>query len=392
MTYTGPLVHTAQQEEIPVYHSDSVVGNDGMDDLREKYDEMQQEMKAIRGNEMFGQEAHELCLVPNVVIPPKFKLPEFEKYKGNTSPRLHLAMYVRKMSAHAGNDKLLIHCFQDSLANAASRWYVKLEKDKIRTFNELGNAFIQQCDYNAFLAPDREQLRVEVQGDKETFKAYALRWRELAAQVVPPLGDQELTRIFLKTLNSFYYDRMVATAPQNFNDMVIIGMHLEKGVREGHLTKESGSSGVSVGGSTSGTKKFRNGYPKKSAQEVGMVAHGGSQPIYPNYPFVANISPSITAPQNQNYQPKCPKDLLHTIHHYTSNHIHNTIPNNFTNSHTTLHHFNNNLILKLLNNLVLQETSFLLYPMLYGELLPSLLARNLVQLRPPPRVQNPLPP
>ena len=130
MTYVGPFVHTAQQEDGPIYHSDSVVGNDGMDDLREKYDEMQQEMRALRGKEIFGQESHELCLVPDVVIPPKFKAPEFEKYKGNTYPRSHLTMYVRKMYAYAGDDKLLIHCFQDSLADVASRWYVKLEKGK----------------------------------------------------------------------------------------------------------------------------------------------------------------------------------------------------------------------------------------------------------------------
>jgi hypothetical protein len=100
-------------------------------------------MKALREKEAAGPEDHELCLVPDVVIPPKFKLPEFEKYKGNTCPRIHLTMYTRKMSAYAGVDKLLIHCFLDSLADPASRWHMKLEKDKIRTFNELGRAFIQ---------------------------------------------------------------------------------------------------------------------------------------------------------------------------------------------------------------------------------------------------------
>jgi hypothetical protein len=57
MTYAGPYVHTAQQEDGQIYHSDSVVGHDGMDDLQEKYDEMQQEMKALRGKETFGPEA-----------------------------------------------------------------------------------------------------------------------------------------------------------------------------------------------------------------------------------------------------------------------------------------------------------------------------------------------
>jgi hypothetical protein len=35
MTYAGPYVHIAQQEDGQIYHSDSVVGNNGMDDLRD---------------------------------------------------------------------------------------------------------------------------------------------------------------------------------------------------------------------------------------------------------------------------------------------------------------------------------------------------------------------
>ena len=62
---------------------------------------------------------NELCLVPNVKVPAKFKVPEFEKYKGNTFPRAHLVMYVRRMSTHTDDQRLLIHFFQDSLTGAA---------------------------------------------------------------------------------------------------------------------------------------------------------------------------------------------------------------------------------------------------------------------------------
>ena len=37
-----------------------------------------------------------LCLVPNVVIPPKFKVMDFDKYKGTNSSKNHLKMYYRK--------------------------------------------------------------------------------------------------------------------------------------------------------------------------------------------------------------------------------------------------------------------------------------------------------
>ena len=35
----------------------------------------------------------DLCLVPDVIIPPKFKVPDFDKYKGTTCHKSHLKMY-----------------------------------------------------------------------------------------------------------------------------------------------------------------------------------------------------------------------------------------------------------------------------------------------------------
>jgi len=193
---------------------------------------------------------------------------------------------------------MLVHFFQDSLTGATQKWYMSLDCARIRTFNDLANAFIHQYSYNSDMVPDREQLRAMTQGDKEAFMEYAQRWRGFSAQIVPPLEDKELTRIFLKTLSPFYYERMIATAPSNFAEMVGMGMRLEERVREGRLRKESTPA--------RNAKRFGNNYPKKKEQEIDMVAHGGYQPGYPTYPYVANISPSTPAPQNPYYQPQMP--------------------------------------------------------------------------------------
>ena len=76
-------------------------------------------------------------------------------------------------------------------------------------------------------------MRAMAQKDKESFKEYVQRWREIASQVVPPMGEQEMTKVLLKTLGSFYYVRMVASAPSDFTEMVIMGVRLEEAVREG---------------------------------------------------------------------------------------------------------------------------------------------------------------
>jgi hypothetical protein len=212
MTFSAPVIHTIPQENRPIYCTESVGVCDRMDDFREKFDEMQKEINALRGKDLFGKNAHDLCLVPNVQIPAKFKVPEFEKYKGNSCPRSHLVMYDRKMSTQTDNHQLLIHYFQDSLTGVVLKWYMGLDSTNVRTFNDLGEAFIRQYKYNLDMAPDRDQLGAMAQKDKETFKEYAQRWREIAAQISPPLEEREMTKIFLKTLDSFYYERMIASA------------------------------------------------------------------------------------------------------------------------------------------------------------------------------------
>jgi len=86
-----------------------------VDRTKDKLEVLEERLRAIEGGGSyeFG-DAVGLYLVLGVVIPPKFKVPDFEKYKGTTCPKSHLTMYYRKMAAHAHNEKLLIHCFQDS--------------------------------------------------------------------------------------------------------------------------------------------------------------------------------------------------------------------------------------------------------------------------------------
>ncbi|XP_050897818.1 uncharacterized protein LOC127104690 [Lathyrus oleraceus] len=210
--------------------------------------------------------ASKLCLVPNVQTPPKFKVSDFEKYKVNSCPQINLVMYPRKMYTQTYNHQLLIHYIQDSLTGAALKWYMGLDSAKIRTFNDLGEAFVRQYKYNVDMDLDRDQLRAMYQKDKESFKEYAQRWREITAQICPPLEEKEMTKIFLKTLISFYYDLMIAIIPSDFIEMVNMGMRLDEAVREGHLTKEANAS--------SHVKKFTNNFSKNIESDVSVISYG----------------------------------------------------------------------------------------------------------------------
>lgn len=202
------------------------------DPAAERLRSLEKKIKAIEGNNIFGSVAMNMRLVSNLVIPAKFETPDFEKYKGQTCPRSHLVMYFRKMVARTKNDKLLIHCFQDSLSRASLRWYVSLEQGRIQNWEDLADAFLRQYKYNLDMAPDRMQLQGMVMNEKESFKEYAQWWRELAAQVEPPLSEKEMTEIFVDTLKDPFFDRLVSSAASDFAHLVTIGDHIEKGLRD----------------------------------------------------------------------------------------------------------------------------------------------------------------
>ena len=109
-----------------------------------KIDLLEERLRAVEGlgNYPFSDTA-DLCLVPNIIIPPKFKVPDFDKYKGTTCPKSHMRMYCRRMGAYSMDEKLLMHFFQDSLAGAAVVWYTNLEASQVRSWKDLATAFIR---------------------------------------------------------------------------------------------------------------------------------------------------------------------------------------------------------------------------------------------------------
>jgi len=126
---------------------------------REKFDHIEERLRAIEGGRDYAfADMAELCLVPDIVMPPKFKVPDFDKYKGTTCPKNHLKMYCRKMRAYAKDEKLLMHLFQESLIGETVTWYTNLEPSRVHSWKDLMVAFIRQYHYNSDIALDRTHL------------------------------------------------------------------------------------------------------------------------------------------------------------------------------------------------------------------------------------------
>ncbi|RDX97017.1 hypothetical protein CR513_20263, partial [Mucuna pruriens] len=122
-------------------------------------------LHAVEGKDKYGLEATNLCLVADVGILVDFKTLEFNQYKGSS--------YLRKLAAYIYDDKILIHCFQDSMTGAALSWYVSLERERIKTWRDLVEAFLKQYKYNEDMAPDHSRLQNMLKKEQEGFKEYA---------------------------------------------------------------------------------------------------------------------------------------------------------------------------------------------------------------------------
>ncbi|XP_050941512.1 uncharacterized protein LOC127149694 [Cucumis melo] len=109
---------------------------------RKRLEFLEERLRAIEGADMYGSiDVTQLCLISDMVIPPKFKTLDFEKYNGTTCAKSHLVMYCLKMSAYAHDDKLLIHCFQDSLIGPTSHWYMQLDGSQVHRWKDLADSF-----------------------------------------------------------------------------------------------------------------------------------------------------------------------------------------------------------------------------------------------------------
>ena len=143
-------------------------------------------------NDLGSVDPRELSLVPDVVIPPKFKMPKFEKYDGTKCPKNHLATYCNKMAGDARNEDLLIHVFYESLTGAATQWYAKLKKDQICAWRDLARAFLERYKYMLETTPDRLTLQSMRNGLDEDYREYVVRRKNVASMVRPPRGGAKI--------------------------------------------------------------------------------------------------------------------------------------------------------------------------------------------------------
>ncbi|XP_016704198.1 uncharacterized protein [Gossypium hirsutum] len=209
--------------------------------LEERCKWLEEKFKAMESIENYqGIDAKDLSLVLNLVLPHKFKMPEFEKYNGTSCSETHITMFCRRITGYVNNDQLLIHCFQESLTGAASKWYNQLSPTKISSWKDLAQAFMKKYSHVVNMVPDRITLQNMVANPNESFRQYAQRWREVAVQVQPPLLERKMTIFFINTLKAPFITHILGSATKSFSDIVMNGERIENAIKNGKI--EAGES------------------------------------------------------------------------------------------------------------------------------------------------------
>jgi len=224
-------------------------GNMVKEDDLTKFIALEQMMRAFEGIHLYDPiKAAEMCLVPNVVIPKNFRVPEFVKYTGTQCPITHLKAYCNKMAEVVDDEKLLIHFFQDNLSDVFLTWYMRLDNTKVKKWKDLVDAFIRQYKFNIAVGPDSLNLQAMEKDNKESIREYARRWSEVAAQVNPPMLEKEMISLFFNSFKAPYFEYLVRSSAQHFTDLVVIGGRIEQAIGLGKIANLTEKNDFTEGG------------------------------------------------------------------------------------------------------------------------------------------------
>jgi len=119
--------------------------------------------------------------------------------------------------------------------------------------------------------------------------------------VEPPLSEKEVVTMFIDTLQSPFYDKMIRSISSNFSDIVVIGERVESGMRSGKITHNSNAA-INIKKPLTMIGKKKEGETHAVTLDQGSFAKeaGSQSPVnfqspYVPYPYIATTSQALHA-------------------------------------------------------------------------------------------------
>ncbi|XP_019258200.1 PREDICTED: uncharacterized protein LOC109236473 [Nicotiana attenuata] len=263
------------------------VKNPEQEEITRKMKSIEQILKNIQG--LSGQKSvsyADLCMFPHVHLPIGFKTPKFEKYDEHGDPIAHLKRYCNQLRGAGGKEELLMGYFGESLVGIASEWYMEQDISRWHIWDDLARDFVRQFQYNVDIAPYRNSLYNFKKKSSKSFREYAVKWREQAARVKPPMDETEMVSVFLQAQEADYFQNMMSVMGKPFAEAIKIGEMVENHLKTGRILSHSAIRATPQA-IQSGSWAAAN---RKKKEEVAMMASSLRNPRQPRGYFDSSSS------------------------------------------------------------------------------------------------------
>ncbi|XP_077248864.1 uncharacterized protein LOC143888358 [Tasmannia lanceolata] len=110
----------------------------------DRLDKMAQEMENMKMQGPKKLNMAEFMIIPGVVLPPNFKMPDHDKYDGTGCPKSHLKALIPLLQQHGLTPEQIALLFPRSLTGTAKKWFLSLKTEEIRTLEDIANRFVEQ--------------------------------------------------------------------------------------------------------------------------------------------------------------------------------------------------------------------------------------------------------
>ncbi|KAK4707052.1 hypothetical protein R3W88_033391 [Solanum pinnatisectum] len=132
------------------------------------------------------------------------------KYDGHGDTVAQLKRYCNQPRGARSKEELLMAYFGESLMGIASKWFIDQDTSNWHTWDDLARF------------PDRTSLASMRKKTTESFHEYAIRWREQAARVKPPMKESEMINVFLHAQEPDYLHYLLSVVGKTFTEVIKI--------------------------------------------------------------------------------------------------------------------------------------------------------------------------
>ncbi|XP_070020114.1 uncharacterized protein [Nicotiana sylvestris] len=223
--------------------------------------------------------------------PPQYKFTAGQEKTTKTPEQVEITRKMRSMeqslkNIQGGKEELLMDYFGESLVGISSEWYMDQDISRWYIWDDLALDFVRQFQYNIDIAPDRNSLSNLKKKSSESFREYAVKWREQTTRVKPSMDETEMVSVFLQAQEADYYQNMMSAMGKPFSEDIKIGEMVENGFKTGQILSQSAIRATSqaIQGRSGGVAN------RKKKEEVAMATSSVRKP-HPPRPYFSERTP-----------------------------------------------------------------------------------------------------